>query len=80
MIWRNIMFEKKLTAVISVDGMHCNHCKGRVEATLKSLKGVKSFTVSLEDASAEVVYAEGKITPAEIASAVTASGFESKVK
>ena len=74
------MFDKKLTAVISVDGMHCNHCKARVEAALKSLKGVKKFVVSLEDASAEVVYAEGKITPAEIASAVTASGFESKVK
>ena len=74
------MFEKKLNAVIAVDGMHCNHCKAKVEAALKSVKGVKSFTVSLENALAEVVYAEGKTTPAEIASAVTASGFEAKVK
>ena len=74
------MFEKKLNTTLSVEGMHCNHCKGRVEATLKSLKGVKSFTVSLENASAEVVYAEGKITPDEIASAITASGFASSVK
>ncbi len=74
------MFEKKLNTVISVDGMHCNHCKARVETALKSLKGVKKFEVSLENASAEVVYAEGKITPEEIASAVTAIGFESKIK
>lgn len=74
------MFEKKLNTTLSVEGMHCNHCKARVEATLKALKGVKSFTVSLENATADVVYAEGKITPEEIASAVTASGFESKVK
>lgn len=74
------MFEKKLNTVISVEGMHCNHCKAKVEATLKSLKGVKKFDVSLETASASVVYAEGKITPDEIASAVTNAGFPSAVK
>lgn len=74
------MFEKKLSAVISVEGMHCNHCKAKVEAALKSAKGVKKFEVSLETASAEVVYAEGKTTPADIASAVTASGFNASVK
>lgn len=74
------MFEKKLNTVISVEGMHCNHCKAKVEATLKSLKGVKKFDVSLENASAEIIYAEGKITPAEIASAITEAGFESAVK
>lgn len=71
------MFEKKLTAKIKVEGMHCNHCKAKVEAALKAAKGVKRFTVSLEAASAEVVYAEGKTTPAEIAAAVTAAGFSS---
>ena len=75
-----VMFEKKLTAVISVDGMHCNHCKAKVESALKALKGVKKYDVSLEKAEAEVVYAEGKITPEEIASAVTESGFEASVK
>ena len=76
----SVMFEKKLNTALSVEGMHCNHCKGRVEAALKALKGVKSFTVSLENASAEVVYAEGKITPEEIASAVSNVGFPSSVK
>ncbi len=74
------MFENKLNTVISVDGMHCNHCKARVENTLKAIKGVKKFSVSLENASAEVVYAEGKVTPDEIASTVSAAGFPAKVK
>lgn len=74
------MFEKKLNTVISVDGMHCGHCKAKVEAAIKSVKGVKSFAVSLENASAEVVYAEGKTTPDAVAAAITAAGFDAKVK
>lgn len=74
------MFEKKLNAVISVEGMHCNHCKAKVENALKGVKGVKKFNVSLENASAEVVYAEGKTTPAEIALAVSEAGFPATVK
>ena len=74
------MFDKTENTVISVDGMHCNHCKARVENALKALKGVKKFEVSLENGSATVAYVAKKITPEEIASAVTQSGFEAKVK
>lgn len=74
------MFEKKINTVISVEGMHCNHCKARVEKALKSVKGVKKFEVSLETASADVIYAEGKTTPDEIAAAITAAGFPASVK
>ena len=74
------MFEKKINSVISVEGMHCNHCKARVETALKSVKGVKKFEVSLETASADVIYAEGKTTPEEIAAAITAAGFPASVK
>ena len=74
------MFEKKLTATLSIEGMHCNHCKARVENALKSAKGVKKFEVSLESASAELVFAEGKTTPEEIAKVVTDSGFNADVK
>lgn len=74
------MFEKKLNTAISVEGMHCNHCKAKVENILKSVKGVKKFEVSLEKACADVVYAEGRVTPDEIASAVSAAGFPAKVK
>ena len=74
------MFDKTENTVISVDGMHCNHCKAKVENALKSIKGVKKFEVSLENASAAVAYVAKKITPEEIASAISQSGFEAKVK
>lgn len=74
------MFEKKLNATVSVDGMHCNHCKARVENAIKAVKGVKAVTVSLDTATAEFVYAEGKTTPEAVAEAVTKIGFNAKVK
>ncbi len=74
------LFEKPENVVISVEGMHCNHCKAKVENTLKALKGVKKVEVSLENESASVFYLSSKITPEEIASAVTKAGFPSKVK
>jgi copper ion binding protein len=74
------MFEKKLNATLSVEGMHCNHCKARVENAVKAVKGVKAVTVSLDTASAEIVYAEGKTTPEAVAEAVTKIGFNAKVK
>lgn len=74
------MFDKKLTVNLLIEGMHCNHCKAKVEAALKSAKGVKKFDVSLETSAAEVVYAEGKTTPDDIAKAVTDSGFNASVK
>ena len=69
------MFDKTENVVISVQGMHCNHCKAKVENTLKALKGVKKFTVSLEEANASVHYVAKKTTPQEIAAAITAAGF-----
>ncbi|MBE6692700.1 MAG: heavy-metal-associated domain-containing protein [Ruminococcaceae bacterium] len=74
------MFDKTENTLLTVNGMHCNHCKAKVENTLKALKGVKKYTVSLETASAEVEYVPKKITPAEIASAITNAGFEASVK
>ena len=39
---------------IKVDGMHCNHCKMRVEKALKGLSGVTSAIVNLEAKTAEI--------------------------
>lgn len=75
-----MFFDKTENTVISVEGMHCNHCKAKVEAALKAVKGVKKFVVSLENASASVDYVPSKASPADIAAAVTASGFAASVK
>lgn len=40
---------------IFIEGMSCGHCSKRVEKTLKSINGVKSVSVSLEEKKAEVI-------------------------
>ena len=49
------MFGNKITKTIFIEGMSCGHCSKRVEDVLKSVRGVKSVIVSLEEKKAEVV-------------------------
>ena len=49
------MFGSKITKIILIEGMYCEHCAKRVTEALKSLNGVKSVTISLEEKNAEVV-------------------------
>ena len=49
------MFGNKIIKTIFIEGMSCGHCSKRVEDVLKSVKGVNSVMVSLEEKKAEVV-------------------------
>lgn len=49
------MFGNKKTKTIFIEGMHCEHCSKRVAEALKSIKGVKSVSISLEEKKAEVI-------------------------
>ena len=40
--------------IISIEGMHCSHCSGRVEKTLLAIEGVKKAKVDLKKKLAEV--------------------------
>jgi len=48
------MFGNKITKTIFIEGMHCEHCSKRVTEALKSVKGVKSVFISLEEKKAEI--------------------------
>ena len=64
-----------VNAVLSVQGMSCNHCKRAVEQGVKSLPGVLSAEVDLERAELTVAY-DGDLTGAEsIRVAVEEAGF-----
>lgn len=49
------MFGNKITKTIFINGMSCGHCSKRVEEALKSVNGVKSVKVSLEDKKADII-------------------------
>ena len=47
----------KYTKTFRVEGMHCDHCKGRVEETVNDIKGVAG-RVDLKKGELTVSYAE----------------------
>lgn len=74
------MFGKTETINLTVNGMHCDHCKKRVEDAIKAQKGVKKVSVSLENSAAQVEVSAGKADADAIVNAVNEIGFEAKVK
>ena len=66
---------KNMKKTIKVDGMHCNHCKMRVEKALKKLPGVTSAIVDLETKSAEIE-SDSEIEDAAIKTAIDDIGFK----
>lgn len=61
--------------LIKVDGMHCDHCKMRVEKALKKISGVTSAIVNLESKTAEIE-STSEIDDAVINTAIDDIGFK----
>ena len=61
--------------IITIEGMHCNHCKMAVEKVLKKLEGVQFAEVDLEKKIAIVEY-EGNLENEMIKEVITEEGFE----
>ncbi len=69
------MFGNKIIKTIFIEGMSCGHCSKRVEEVLKSVNGVKSVSVSLEEKKAEVVLKK-EISNELLKTSVEDIGFE----
>ncbi len=65
---------------MSVTGMTCDHCKGRVAKALSEVPGVYGAFVDLDGGSAEVDFDAQKVAPEALIEAVTASGYEARVE
>lgn len=72
------MFENnKITKIIEIEGMSCEHCAKKVESALKDVKGVKSARVDLANKKAEVTLKE-EVDESILKSAVEDLGYEVK--
>lgn len=69
------MFGNKITKTIFINGMSCGHCSKRVEEALKSVNGVKSVKVSLEEKKADIIL-KNDIDNDVLKNAVEEVGFE----
>jgi len=68
------------TARLTVGGMTCASCVGRVERALRADPGVLSATVNLALQEATVRYATGVTSPTELAQRVVKAGYEAAPK
>ena len=62
------------TYVLSIEGMMCSHCTGRVGKALSGVDGVKNVEVSLEKKNA-VVTADESVTADALKAAVEAQDY-----
>ena len=69
--------EKEMTKVMTIEGMMCGHCTGRVQKALEAVEGVKAVTMSLEDKSATVELT-AEVSDEALTNAVTEAGYEVK--
>ncbi|WP_175917127.1 heavy metal translocating P-type ATPase [Burkholderia pyrrocinia] len=67
------------TIELSVDGMHCGGCKGRVQRALATVPGVVEATVDL-DAHAATVTAQETVEPGQLVDAVREAGYRAVVR
>lgn len=69
--------DNKMTKVMTIEGMMCGHCTGRVQKALEAVAGVSAVTMSLEDKTATVEFAE-EVNDEALTAAVTEAGYEVK--
>lgn len=66
-----------MTKVMTIEGMMCGHCTGRVQQALEGLEGVSGVVVSLEEKTA-AVQLDREVSDETLKAAVTEAGYEVK--
>jgi copper chaperone CopZ len=61
---------------LTIDGMSCGHCVGRVRQALEAVPGIRIDALTI--GSATVSYDPDRTSPAAIACAVTNAGYETR--
>ena len=69
--------KENMTKVMTIEGMMCGHCTGRVQKALEAIEGVSAVTMSLEEKTA-TVETSGEVLDDVLAGAVTEAGYEVK--
>lgn len=64
-----------MTKVMTIEGMMCGHCTGRVQKALEAVEGVSSVSMSLE-AKTATLELSGDVSDEILTAAVTEAGYE----
>ncbi len=66
---------KEMKKVMTIEGMMCTHCTGRVQQVLSALEGVSAVEMSLENKTATVTLT-GEVSEQVLVDAVTNAGYQ----
>ncbi len=69
--------KETMTKVMTIEGMMCGHCTGRVQKALEAVEGVSAVTMSLEEKTATVELG-AEVSDETLTAAVTEAGYEVK--
>lgn len=64
---------------LKIDGMHCSHCRMKVEQALQKVTGVYGASVDLEHGAADVDFDPQQTAPEGLVAAVQAAGYVAEV-
>ena len=64
-----------MTKIMTIEGMMCHHCTGRVEKTLAAIDGVAAVEMSLEGKTATLTLSK-EVEDKVLTDAVTEAGYE----
>ncbi|MBK5934479.1 Cu+-exporting ATPase [Rhodovulum imhoffii] len=70
---------RRAQATLTVSKLNCASCVGRAEKALTALPGVLEAAVNQATGRATVRYAEGALTPRDLAQAVTQAGYPAEI-
>ena len=70
-----ISSDKYSTLTLTISGMHCQSCVGRVETALLRLAGVAEATVDLAEQKANIRYNSAKVRIDDLRASVEAEGY-----
>jgi copper chaperone len=71
--------DRMAKAVLSIEGMTCNHCVMRVQKALASIPGVDRAVVTLQPGQARVEYDDATASTQAMADAVAQAGYAASV-
>ncbi len=71
------MFNKN-KVLISIEGIHCEHCSKRVEEALSNLDDIKNVKVNLKESSAKITPKNTNIDLKRVEEVIDELGYEYK--
>jgi len=66
------------SSALSIEGMHCASCVGRIERVIKKVEGVEDAVVNLATNRARVTFDPGKASTQDVIAAVEKAGYGAK--